>query len=107
MSGWIGVDLDGTLAVYDGRRAGEIGEPVPAMHFRVRKWIADGVTVKIVTARACVPQEKVRVAAWLAKHDMEGLEITNQKDFAMIELWDDRAVTVEYNTGKVIKAARK
>jgi hypothetical protein len=28
--------------------------------------------------------------------------VSNVKDYGMYELWDDRAVTVEKNTGKVI-----
>ena len=35
LSGWIGVDLDGTLAEYHGWNGGAIGEPVPAMLARV------------------------------------------------------------------------
>lgn len=31
MSGWIGVDLDGMLAYYDGWSNGTIGEPIPLM----------------------------------------------------------------------------
>jgi len=39
MNPWIGVDLDGTLAVYDGWRGPEhIGPPVPAMVERVKRW---------------------------------------------------------------------
>jgi hypothetical protein len=30
------------------------------------------------------------------------LKITNVKDRFMVELWDDRAVQVEHNTGKVV-----
>ena len=38
MKGWIGVDLDGTLAMYDGWvGVSHIGEPVPAMLQRVRR----------------------------------------------------------------------
>ena len=49
-SGWIGVDLDGTLAKY-GIWDGSIGEPIPLMVERVKIWIALGVEVKIFTAR--------------------------------------------------------
>ena len=35
--GWIGVDLDGTLAMYDQwAGAGHIGEPIPLMVERVK-----------------------------------------------------------------------
>ena len=50
--GWIGVDLDATLAEYNGWKGiEEIGDPVPAMADRVRKWIEEGQPIKIMTAR--------------------------------------------------------
>lgn len=52
MSAWIGVDLDGTLAYYDIAQGDAIGEPVPLMLARVKTWIAAGIEVRIVTARA-------------------------------------------------------
>lgn len=100
-TGWIGVDLDGTLAFYDSWKGKEhIGEPVPEMLFRVRNWIAQGRLVKIFTARVQEPENIPYIQAWLEKHGLGELEITNIKDFAMIELWDDRCVQVEPNTGK-------
>ena len=99
--GWIGVDLDGTLAVYDGWKGGDqIGDPVPAMAFRIRKWLSEDKEVKIFTARACVPEQIPVINEWCFKHFGVALEVTNVKDFAMIELWDDRAIQVEMNTGK-------
>ena len=51
--GHILVDLDGTLAIYNGYVGPtHIGEPVPKMLERVKSWLADGKTVKIFTARA-------------------------------------------------------
>ena len=45
--GWIGVDLDGTLAYYDYWRGPEhIGEPIPAMLERVQRWLAEGKDVR-------------------------------------------------------------
>ncbi len=59
MSGWIGVDLDGTLAHYDGWAGPEsIGEPIPLMMARVREWLALGREVRIFTARCCVPEQR-------------------------------------------------
>ena len=55
--------------------------------------------MKIFTARCSVPEQLAPVAAWLEKHGLGGLEITNVKDFKMIELWDDRCVQVITNTG--------
>lgn len=105
--GWIGVDLDGTLAEYDHwRGAAHIGAPVPAMLERVKRWIAEGYEVRIFTARVGTqdPAEIVivmdTITEWVGKHIGSPVGITNMKDFGMIELWDDRAVTVEMNTGR-------
>ncbi len=106
MSGWIGVDLDGTLALYDGwKGASHIGEPIQPMLARVRTWLAEGKTIKIFTARVAIPEpdrsNAVRhIHEWLESHGLPRLDITNVKDLAMIELWDDRAVQVEFNTGQ-------
>nr|WP_221774550.1 hypothetical protein [Pelagicoccus albus] len=101
--GWIGVDLDGTLAEYTGWKGiDHIGKPVPLMARRVEQWVEAGYTVKIMTARASVPGGKKPVSAWLEKHKLPDLEVTNEKDFDMIELWDDRAVQVVANTGNPV-----
>lgn len=99
---WIGVDLDGTLARYDGWRGlDHVGKPVPVMLARVRHWLEEGYTIKIFTARAGEGESGIApVKKWLAENGLPDLEVTNRKDFAMIELWDDRAVQVVANTGK-------
>lgn len=100
-SGWIGVDLDGTLAYYDGwQYGGAIGEPVPLMLLRVKKWLKEGKEVRIVTARADKDYYVQLIYAWCEKHLGTRLAVTNTKDFQMIELWDDRCVQVIRNTGK-------
>lgn len=109
--GWIGVDLDGTLAVYD-RWKGEthIGEPIPRMVERVKAWLNEGQTVKIMTARVSMrtPEELAPVVGaivkWLHAQGLPTLDITCVKDMHMIELWDDRAVQVVKNTGVAIIA---
>lgn len=101
MSGWIGVDLDGTLAFYDGWKGPDhIGDPVPAMAFRVKKWIAEDKEIKIFTARASVPEQIPYIERWCLKHFGKVLPVTNVKDFGMIELWDDRAIRVRDNEGE-------
>lgn len=109
--GWIGVDLDGTLAYWDKWGGDlEIGEPIAPMVARVRGWLADGLNVKIMTARIgphplCRTTREQRIQAiqqWCAWHIGAELEVTDTKDFAMIELWDDRAVQVEPNTGEPV-----
>lgn len=105
--GWIGVDLDGTLAHYDGWK-GEthIGPPIPLMLARVKTWLAEGKTVKIFTARVgrTEPDELSAVTEairlWCEKHIGVALEATATKDYSMIELWDDRCVQVIHNTGE-------
>ena len=50
--GWIGVDLDGTLAEYNGWQGpANIGAPIPAMVERVKAWLEEGRDVRIFTAR--------------------------------------------------------
>lgn len=103
MNGWIGVDLDGTLAEYDHWRGVEhIGSPVPAMVARVRDWLAEGKPVRVFTARVAGSDraEALRhIQTWCEEHLGAVLPVTNEKDFGMIELWDDRCVQVIPNTG--------
>lgn len=101
--GWIGVDLDGTLAYYDHWRGIEhIGAPVMVMLRRVQFWLAEGRRVKIFTARAAEPAALPYIKIWLHAVGLPDLEITNVKDMGMVELWDDRCVKVEQNTGRVV-----
>lgn len=107
--GWIGVDLDGTLAKYDHWISFlHIGEPIPEMVERVKRWLAQGEDVRIFTARIA-PREgedlgavHVAIVEWCVLHIGQALPITNVKDTYMIELWDDRVVQVQSNTGKVL-----
>lgn len=98
--GWIGVDLDGTLAKCEPNKSPRhIGDPVPQMLKRVRHWINTGRTVKIFTARAGDPHDEISIHQWCVRHGLPKLEITNRKDHKMLALWDDRAVGVVRNTG--------
>jgi hypothetical protein len=105
---WIGVDLDGTLAHdhgnnRDGKGLSEIGSPIKPMLNRLKKWIAEGKTVKIFTARASSPRQVAMVKKWLVLQGLPDLEVTNVKDLRMIELWDDRCVQVMTNLGEPIE----
>jgi hypothetical protein len=103
MKGWIAVDLDATLATYDGWVSEQhIGEPVPAMVARVKAWLAEGKDVRILTARVANGNQEARILIrnWCEVHIGVRLPVTNEKDFGMIELWDDRCVQVEKNTGQ-------
>jgi len=98
---WIGVDLDGTLAEYsDWQGIEHIGNALPPMIERVKSWLAEGKRVKIFTARVTKGPEAVRfIHQWLVAQGLPVLEVTNIKDFDMLELWDDRCVSVVTNTG--------
>ena len=111
---WIAVDFDGTLATWncpwpENWRA--TGEPIPAMVNRVKRWIAEGEDVRIFTARmdgyhpkdGPVPVHLVRgvIEEWCLKHIGIILPVTNRKDYWCKVLYDDRAVSVERDTGKI------
>lgn len=105
-TGWIGVDLDGTLAFYDHWRGEKhVGEPIAPMVRRVKAWLAKGLQVRVFTARVGGDPEEAAAArkpieAWCREHIGQVLPITATKDYGMVELWDDRAVQVECNTGR-------
>lgn len=103
--GWIGVDLDGTLAGYSGWKGPTvIGAPVPKMVARVKAWVEAGIEVRVFTARISASEGRSEVKraiiGWLREHLGYELQITCEKDFHMIELWDDRCVQVIPNTGE-------
>lgn len=109
-TGWIGVDLDGTLATYTTWQGpGVIGEPIEPMVSKIKSIINTGITVKVFTARvaSCATDEerqqaKKAIAEWTKVHLGTALEATSEKDWNMIEYYDDRAIQVEYNTGKIL-----
>lgn len=104
---WIGVDLDGTLAHYDGWKGiSHIGDPIPLMLDRVKSWLAQGFDVRVFTARCAHNSKEWRprglraLNRWTKEHLGRVLPATCEKDGWMLELWDDRAVGVHMNTGK-------
>lgn len=108
-SGWVGVDLDGTLAMYPSPRGHDtLGAPIPAMVARVKDMLARGIEVRVFTARMSDPDRREQakvvalVEAWCEEHIGQKLKVTCQKDYAMAALYDDRCVAVETNTGRVL-----
>jgi hypothetical protein len=105
--GWIGVDLGGTLAEYDAWRGeAHIGKPIPEMVERVRTWLNLGRDVRIFTARVCSTNitrrgAEAAIKAWCLEQFGCVLPVTAEKDHHMSEMWDDRAVRVEFNTGRM------
>jgi hypothetical protein len=109
--GWIGVDLDGTVAEYHGWRGIEnIGKPIPKMVNRIQKWISEGKIVKIFTARASGENKDLAILfikIWCKENIGSDLEVVCEKDYQMVELWDDRAIGVEHNTGEIMSGKSK
>ena len=129
--GWIAVDFDGTLAAYDKWVDCEhCGAPISLMVARVKCWLAEGREVRIFTARVFPVTEVIdanfpvvdaiknsphltgrdleaakaaaAIQRWCRDHIGQVLPITCVKDYAMIELYDDRAVQVLANTGELV-----
>jgi hypothetical protein len=109
--GWIGVDLDSTLAYHTGwKHHTHIGEPIMPMVALVQELIKDGEDVRIFTARADILLQPPKVyeetiaaiTAWCSKHIGRALPVTNRKDFQMVRLYDDRAIQVEANEGLLV-----
>lgn len=62
--------------------------------------------VKIFTARVAEGQRAVPyINEWCREHLGMALAVTNEKDFACDEIWDDRARQVVKNTGKFVDEA--
>lgn len=111
--GWIGVDLDGTTAKYTEWKGWDhIGDPIPQMIDRIKKWRKAGIEVRVLTARCSKvslgrnklqfsQMEKV-IQDWTEKHIGERLPVTSEKDCYMMCFFDDSAVQVEMNTGKIL-----
>lgn len=107
--GWIGVDLDGTLAEWHGWdvHKGGIGAPIQLMVDRVKAWLQDGIEVRVFTARVAlgrgefrdVQGQRAAIDVWTFQHIGRTLTLTCEKDPDMIELWDDRCVQVVRNVG--------
>lgn len=109
--GWIGVDMDRTLAYHEeGTGAPTPGEPLYDMVDNVRRWLAAGHDVRIFTAR--VQDQKLDVQSleentrqravineWCRGVFGRELPITNCKDWHLWVLFDDRACHVFPNTG--------
>ena len=126
--GWIGFDLDGTLAKYNGWKGiDHIGEPVKPMVELIKKLHYQGRRVKILTARIAPMKLEDGTIGQQYKTEPNGdgggtrqyacqyindwchfnlgfvPEIVFAKDHLMIELYDDRVKQVEPNTGLVIE----
>lgn len=112
---WVGFDLDGTLCRYTTGDSSNfrIGEPIKPMCDLLQRYLDEGWRIKIVTARAG-PHGNFNgsefrriktieaVKAWTKQMFGKELEVTCSKDYAMVALFDDLAVSVEANTGRLL-----
>jgi hypothetical protein len=103
--GWIGVDLDATLAYYTGWKGPyHIGKPVPGMLKKVKAALDAGEDVRIFTARAGENERAKRIIRkWCIKYIGKELLVTNIKDKHCREIWDDRAKQVIKNKGTFVE----
>ena len=103
---WIGFDLDGVVAVYDGwKGVDHIGEPVPKIIALIKTYLAAGKKVKIFTARVAgddADRAREVIEAYCHQHIGQVLEVTNEKDQGMKYYFDDRAKQVIPNTGIIV-----
>jgi nicotinamidase-related amidase len=97
------VDLDKTLAEHDEDYAPDkIGNPIKPMMDRVKRWIGEGKEVVIHTARVSQPGAFPHVQKWLRDQGLEGLRVTHKKSPEADAYYDDKAVAVEPNTGRIL-----
>jgi hypothetical protein len=104
---WIGFDWDGTL-----QKLGTADEPTDLVPFA--KWLIEkGAEVRILTTRvnSKVPDQwvmihKKHIEALCQKWFGCKLPIQSEKDNDLVLFYDDLAVSVEKNTGRVAMANR-
>lgn len=109
------VDLDSTLAYYDGWVDPlYIGEPITLMVNKVKNFIKQGKKVIIFTARITesysgreLSQKEIfdidqAIKSWCELHIGKRLLVTNKKTLYAEAIYDDRAIQVDKNTGKIL-----
>lgn len=108
----IAVDLDATLAYgmvpYDPKR---IGPPVLPMVLKVQRWLKQGKKVVILTARlnskvhtpVQLKYTRRLIGAYTKRYVGQRLPSTAEKHPMMSQIYDDKAIQVIPNTGKVVK----
>lgn len=109
--GWIGVDLDGTLAYYESFGDGSIGAPIKPMIRRIKHYLKQGKDIRILTARVgndfgdseAILRIQLRIQRWCKEHLGKILPIACSKDYHMCMLLDDRSVQVIPNKGILVR----
>ena len=112
--GWVGVDLDGTLAEFDFDYGTvnllKIGEPIAGMVDFVQRLLSQGVEVRIFTARVAPHPDRdidkitMIIRDWCDKHLGRRLPVTCSKDPDCAAIYDDIAFRVLRNGGAPVIA---
>jgi hypothetical protein len=97
-NGWIAFDFDRTLAVRNsGDNIFKLGAPIPKGIELMKRCVAAGRKVKVLTARS--ESQWSKLTAWLEKQGIPGVEVTNKKDSRMDILFDDKGCGLVENEG--------
>lgn len=103
---WVGIDFDGTWSSTDNPGHFEppypLGRAVPQMTYKVRIMMKAGIRVRLFTARAGSPEAVERLRDWMRREIGEVLEVTDKKDYNLLRFYDDRALQVIPNLGRVV-----
>lgn len=107
---WVAFDWDRTVCYYSTWEdmGVKIGKPIRPIVARIQLFLAeDKYDVKIFTARACDAnwhreQDLAEIRRLCKEWFGRELEITCQKDFGCVAIYDDIAVPVMRNTGLVV-----
>jgi hypothetical protein len=107
------VDFDGTIGNSDAFAnldyyPEKVGPPIDLMVQRVKAWLKEGIEVIIFTARVhpvhgeeSIAKAEQAIKDFCVKVFGRELEITCLKDPRFDEIWDDKAVRVEQDTGLI------
>lgn len=109
------VDFDCTLAYYDGWTGPTtLGTPILPMVTKIKRWLFEGKKVIIFTARMTknYPDKVLSdkelfdveeaIKSWCEEHIGRRLLVTNEKTYYSVVIYDDRAIQVETNTGRIL-----
>ena len=100
----IAVDLDGTLAQYDGWKGiDHIGPVIPEVANAMEQAQAEGAEVHLFTSRVSDPEDAAEahqvISKWAEANHFNFASITAVKHKFFTEFWDDRAIQVIKNQG--------
>ena len=99
---WIGIDMDGVLSL---ERSIEepIGPPIPLMVERLKALEANqSFEIKIMSPRVASESGRKEIRHWLKAQGLPNYQLTNKKDFNMLEFLTAKGVQVQRNRGQVV-----